>query len=140
MNRVIVDASFCGAWILEDESSADAETLLERVESGEVSLFVPSLWKYEMLNLLRSACRRGRLDATEASAAQQAVSRVPIGQVDVPDLTAESEILRLAQTHDLSAYDASYLELAIRYKVPLYTSDRELKKAALASGVPEQLV
>lgn len=135
MNRVVADASYCGAWILEDESSAEAEALLERVETGEVGLLVPSLWKYEMLNLVRSACRRGRLDELGASAAQRALSQVPLEKVDVPDATAESEIHRLAQVHNLSAYDASHLELAIRFKVPLYTADKALKKSAQDCGV-----
>jgi len=136
LNRVVADASFCGAWILEDESSSEAEALLEQVESGEVSLLMPALWKYEMLNLLRSACRRGRMDAASASAAQKVLSRVPLEQVDVPDARAESEIHRLAQMHNLSAYDASYLELAMRFKVPLYTADRSLRKSAGDCGVP----
>ena len=134
MNRVVADASFCGAWVLQDESSDAAEALLERVESGDVSLLVPSLWKYEMLNLLRSACRRGRLDQADAAAAQKILSQVPLEQIDVPDAEAESAIHRLAQTHGLSAYDASYLELVIRFQVPLYTADQALKKAALDCG------
>jgi predicted nucleic acid-binding protein len=137
MNRVIADASFCGAWVLEDESSADAEALLQAVESGQATLLVPSLWKYEMLNLLRSACRRGRLEAGDANAAQLALSRVPLEQVDVPDAIAEAEILRLAQAHNLSAYDASYLELAIRFRAPLRTADSALKRAARECGIPE---
>jgi len=135
LSRAVADASYCGAWILEDESSAGAEDLLERVESGEMSLIAPSLWKYEMLNLLRSATRRKRLDEAGARAAQCALSRVPFSQVDVPDAVAQSEILKLAQAHNLSAYDAAYLELAVRFRVPLYTADRALEKAAQNCGV-----
>ena len=46
----------CGAWVLENESSDEAELLLEQVEAGVASLLMPALWKYEILNLLRSAC------------------------------------------------------------------------------------
>ena len=137
MKHVAVDASFCGAWVLEDESSAEAEALLQAVESGEAALLVPALWKYEMLNLLRSACRRGRLTVEDATAAQAALSRIPLEKVDVPDAIAEAEILRLAQAHNLSAYDASYLELAIRFHVPLRTADSALKDAARECGIPE---
>ncbi len=137
MNRVIADASFCGAWILEDESSAEAEALLQAVESGEAALLVPSLWKYEMLNVLRSACRRRRLATDDASDAQVALSRVPLEKVDIPDAIADAEILRLAEAHNLSAYEASYLELAIRFHVPLRTADGALKRAARECGLPE---
>lgn len=137
MNRVIADASFCGSWVLEDESSAEAEALLQAVESGQAALLVPSLWKYEMLNLLRSACRRRRLTVDDASAAQVALSRVPLEKVDIPDAIAQAEILRLAHAHHLSAYDASYLELAIRFYVPLRTADGALKRAARECDIPQ---
>ena len=137
MNHMVADASFCGAWFLEDESSAEAEALLQAIESGQVGLLVPSLWKYEILNLLRSACRRRRIAADDASAAQVALSRVPLEKVDVPDAIAEAEILHLAQTQNLSAYDASYLELALRFQVPLRTADAALKRAARECGIPE---
>lgn len=132
---MVADASFCGAWILEDESSEDAEDLLKRVETDEVRLTVPALWKFEMLNLLRSACRRGRLNEAEAAAAQKVLSRVPLDQVDVPDSVAEEKILELSQAHNLSAYDAAYLELAKRFQIQLRTADRALKKAAHDCGV-----
>lgn len=135
MNRVVADASFCGAWVLEDESSSAADALLRDIESGQVALLVPSLWKYEMLNLLRSACRRGRLQPEDASAAQLALNQVPLEKLDIPDAYTESEILALAMAHNLSAYDAAYLELAIRFKIPLHTADRALKKAASKCGV-----
>jgi len=56
MNRVVADALSCGARVLENESSDEAELLLEQVEAGLASLLMPALWKYEILNLLRSAC------------------------------------------------------------------------------------
>lgn len=130
---------FCGAWVLENESSDEAELLLEQVEAGVASLLVPALWKYEILNLLRSACRRGRLSESEAGAARSALSRVPLEQVDVPDATAEAAIHELAQLHDLSVYDAAYLELALRFKLPLRTSDRALRKAAAECGLDNSL-
>lgn len=130
---------FCGAWVLENESSDEAELLLEQVEAGVASLLVPALWKYEMLNLLRSACRRGRLSEAEAGAARSALSGVPLEQVDVPDATAEVAIHELAKAHDLSAYDAAYLELALRFKVPLHTSDRKLRKVAGECGLDHSL-
>lgn len=139
MNRVVADASFCGAWILPDESSQAAVALLEEIESGTLELVVPALWLYEMGNLLKSACRRGRLTQAAARSAQQLLGQVPLGLCDVPTAEAGKAILEVSLKHDLSAYDSSYLELAQRLKVPLQTNDarlREVAKAIVPSGMP----
>lgn len=130
MNRVVADASFCGAWILPDEATEAAVTLLEEIQNGQVELVVPSLWVYEMSNLLKSACRRGRLTKAAALSAQQLLSQIPLGLCDVPSAETRKAILALALNHELSAYDASYLELARRLKVPLRTHDAKLIEAA----------
>lgn len=132
MNRVVADASFCGAWILPDEATEEAVHLLEEIECGQVELVVPSLWIYEMSNLLRSACRRGRLTKKAAAAAQSVVSQVPLGLCDVPPVEVRGSLLELSHAHDLSAYDAAYLELSLRLKAPLRTMDAKLLRAAKA--------
>lgn len=50
---------------------------------------------------------------------------------------AWSETMQLARAHHLSAYDASYLELAIRLGLPLACLDGKLRAAARATGVAE---
>jgi predicted nucleic acid-binding protein len=45
-------------------------------------------------------------------------------------------VLSLARAHRLSAYDAAYLELALRRGLPLATLDDKLRAAASALGVP----
>ncbi|MGC9449956.1 MAG: type II toxin-antitoxin system VapC family toxin [Oceanipulchritudo sp.] len=132
MNRVVADASFCGAWILPDESSEAAAALLEEIESGAVELVVPALWHYEMGNLLKSAIRRGRLTRAAARSAQDLLGQVPLGLCDVPSAQTGRAILELSLKHGLSAYDSSYLELARRLKLPLRTADKPLRKAAAA--------
>lgn len=46
----------------------------------------------------------------------------------------ERMVLKLARTHGLSVYDASYLELALRAEIPLATLDTQLATAAFAEG------
>ncbi|MGB0744390.1 MAG: type II toxin-antitoxin system VapC family toxin [Opitutales bacterium] len=135
MNRLVADASFCGAWILEDEASAFAESILQSLEDSVAELVVPSLWQYEMLNLLKMAVRRRRLTQTVANDALKTLQRVPISELDVPDSHAMENILKLAFEHDLTAYDATYLELAVRLKLPLYSLDTALKSAAESCGL-----
>ena len=133
--RVVADASYCAAWVLADESSERAEALLKAVLRNRLSLLVPSLWNYEMLNLLRSAERRGRLSHENARTAADLLVRVPLSAVDVPRDGAARSILRIAREHDLSAYDAAYLELALRVGAPLYSNDQKLIEAAEALGL-----
>jgi predicted nucleic acid-binding protein len=46
-----------------------------------------------------------------------------------------TEVLSVAREHDLSAYDAAYLELALRKGLPLATLDTRLRNAARRAGV-----
>lgn len=135
MKKVVADASFCGAWILPDESSGAAERLLMRAISGAIELVVPALWHYEMLNLLRSAVRRKRLATAEMDLAVEALERVPMTLEDLPGAPARRRILHLAMQFELSAYDAAYLELADRFKITLQTNDAKLKAAAKQLGL-----
>lgn len=132
MNRVVADASICGAWILPDEASETAVELLGEIETGQVELVVPSIWIYEMGNLLKSACRRGRLTNAAARSAQELLKEVPLGLCDVPAGKARTEILELSLKHGISFYDSSYLELARRLKLPLRTNDSRLRAVAAA--------
>ena len=135
MNQVVADASFCGAWILEDESSAQADHLLSQLTKGAVELFVPALWHYEMNNLLRSALRRKRLSEKDLWEALETLEQVPIAHEDIPESPARKRLLHLALQFDLSSYDAAYLELADRHKIPLHTADTKLKAAAKQLGL-----
>ena len=135
MKQTVADASFCGAWILADELSDKAEDLLTRIVKGSVELMVPALWHYEMNNLLRSAHRRKRLTEEDAREALETLNQVPLFNEDLPEGPARKRILHLALQFDLSSYDAAYLELADRHKIPLYTADARLQAAAKQLGL-----
>ena len=132
----MADASFCGAWVLTDESSGAAESLLARIISGSVQLVVPALWHYEMLNLLRSAVRRKRLVMEDLDLTVESLERVPMTLEDLPGAPARRRILHLAMQFDLSSYDAAYLELADRFKISLQTNDAKLAAAAKQLRLP----
>ncbi len=136
MKQIVADASFCGAWVLADESSGAAERLLTRIISGSVQLVVPALWHYEMLNLLRSAVRRKRLAKEDLDLTVEALERVPMTLEDLPGAPARRRILHLAMQFDLSSYDAAYLELADRFKIALQTNDAKLAAAAKQLRLP----
>ena len=135
MKQTVADASFCGAWILADELSDKAEDLLTRIVNGSVELVVPALWHYEMNNLLRSAHRRKRLTEEDAREALKTLNQVPLSIEDLPEGPARKRMLHLALQFDLSSYDAAYLEVADRHKIPLHTADAKLRAAAKQLGL-----
>jgi predicted nucleic acid-binding protein len=138
VKQAVADASFCGAWILEDESSEKAEHLLSLIVRGKVELVVPALWHYEMNNLLRSAHKRRRLSEEDAREAIETLNQVPLTIEDLPEGPARKRILHLAFQFDISSYDAAYLELADRHKIPLHTADTKLNSAAKQLGLASQ--
>lgn len=128
----VVDASISAAWLLPDESTAQTEAALEATATNDV--WVPSLWPLEMCNLLLSAQRRKRItvDKRRELAAAAAALRIRVDHEPVAITTLED----LGARHSLSAYDAAYLELALRRQLPLATRDEALLAAMAAAEVP----
>ncbi len=93
---------------------------------------MPSLWWFEVRNLLIVNERRGRLTAGDSLSFLRELDRLGIIQDRMP---VESELLRLARAHRLSVYDAAYLELASRTRAKLATLDKALVLAARQESV-----
>ena len=96
----------------------------------------PQLWPLEAANVLLTAERRGRITAPERQRLIRFLRALPI---EIDDQTASqvwTATVQLAEQHRLSAYDAAYLELALRLGLPLATADRAVIAAAEAVGVP----
>lgn len=131
MTDCVLDASVAAAWFLPDEASALTEAMLEHTAMADV--WVPALWLLEIGNLLLTAQRRGRIDAAKrvemAGWATRLNIRVDREPVSIATLDA------LAARHGLTAYDAAYLELALRRALPLVTLDSALLAAMPAAGV-----
>ena len=123
--EIVVDCSVSGAWVLDDERTDQSERLLGCVLSEELRLTEPELWRYEMVNLLRSAVRRNRMTQPEASRALAALSRVPVELVSAA-APAQAGILAAALAGELSAYDAAYLALAEFRGAELVTADESI--------------
>jgi predicted nucleic acid-binding protein len=137
VKMAVVDASVSASWILPDEHSEEAEVLLKSIHQGSIVLALPVLWYYEMINVIKTAQRRGRLKRASLKDARAFVDRLPVHDLDSPDAFARQRTLELAMHYGLSGYDAAYLELAQRFVVPLYTADARLQRAAKALGLPQ---
>jgi len=129
----VLDCSMTMAWVFADESSERADALLDSL--AEDSAIVPSLWAMEVANVLLAATRHGRIVREAWADLCEDLLTLPI---DVDPESSErvlNAVLPLAALHDLSVYDAVYLELALRLGVPLATLDLELVAACEAAGV-----
>ncbi len=134
MKEYVLDCSMTLCWCFEDEKTERSESLLDALEGGVT--MVPSLWYFEVANALVVAERRGRISRAAAAAFLNLLSALPI-VVDPESAThAWSGVITLAREHRLSAYDAAYLELALRRGSPLATRDQRLASAAETLGVP----
>jgi predicted nucleic acid-binding protein len=129
----VIDNSVALAWCFEDEQTQPLMDLLDRVaETGAVA---PSLWSLEALNGLLMAERRKRLDGKRRQRLAGFLRSLPI-MLDMETADqAWTATARLAERYRLTSYDAAYLELAQRRKLPLATLDVELIKAAKALGM-----
>ena len=118
---------------LPDEGSAYADEVLEGL--AEQPVLVPALWAIEVANALVVGERRKRLRQADISRFVALLEGLTIIQDDRTVTESVTGIVPLAREYALSAYDATYLDLAIRVGAPLATLDKDLRKAAKAAGV-----
>jgi predicted nucleic acid-binding protein len=129
----VLDGSVTLVWGFADEDDDYAAAILDRMP--DLQAHVPNLWPLEVANALLVGERRGRTTPANAAHFLALLGAFPIA-VDAETVArAWVETMHLARTHNLSAYDASYLELAMRLGAPLATLDARLKAAATAVGV-----
>ena len=133
-NEFVLDGSVTMAWYFGDESTSYAESVLSALESARA--LVPSLWSLEVANTVLVGERRKRSTEAQAAAWLGILESLPIEVDGETTSHAWSSTLALARSQNLSAYDAAYLELAMRRGLPLASLDKQLKVAATAVGVP----
>lgn len=130
---IVVDASVTLAWCFDDEASPAADAILERVvEEGAIA---PAHWPLEVANGLRTAERRQHVEAGSLPQLRDLLARLPVEIQPVGLAVATGPVLDAALAHNLSAYDAAYLLLAVERQLPLATVDARLRKACAAAGV-----
>jgi predicted nucleic acid-binding protein len=135
VSRFVLDASTVLTWCFPDEEAQKAQEISERIASGD-TVIVPAFWRHEILNALLVGERRKRVTRDLLDTFIADLSRLPV----TVDEQATAEIVfnatqALCRKHGLTAYDAAYLEIAIRDHYPLATTDDDLKRAAVAEGV-----
>ncbi|MDZ4659193.1 MAG: type II toxin-antitoxin system VapC family toxin [Bythopirellula sp.] len=134
MNPVLIlDCSVTMTWLFEQELTSQTANILDRLDR-EAAL-VPTLWFLEVTNVVALAERKGRITIAESSKFLNDLALLKIeDDAEAPERSFD-ELLPLCRTHQLTSYDAVYLELAVRRKLPLATLDEPLRKAAKKLGV-----
>jgi predicted nucleic acid-binding protein len=125
----ILDASLALEWFSTD---AAPEVLARRSLLDDHVALVPSLWRFEVMNVVTTWRRRGNISSATCAMILNDIMRVPFGTVDEGD---PEVIVSLAVQHGLSAYDATYLHVAMITGDPLATLDGALIAAAKDIGI-----
>ena len=126
MERMVIDASVGAKWIFEEESSAEALSLIEQAWNGQLKLLVPELFYVEVANICWQRMQRKMSSYDYVSKMIDELARLPLEQY------SDSELFDVAFDNatqfKISAYDAIYVSLAEIYVVPLVTADDMLIK------------
>ena len=128
--RFVLDATVTITWAMCDEDHPLAELAFSALEMHGAA--VPSIWWYEIRNILVINERRGRITASDVARFLAELAQFDIA-VDAPDNS--DLVIGLARKHALSVYDAAYLALAMKEHLPLATLDKNLETATIAEGI-----
>jgi predicted nucleic acid-binding protein len=131
---LVLDASVTVAWFFDDQRTPIVLDVLDRVVRDGAD--VPPIWRLEVVNALQSAVKRRRTQIETRDDALRQLLLLSITVDETCDAQCWGRALALADAHGLTIYDASYLELATRRRLPLATRDQRLRVAARAEGLP----
>lgn len=124
----VLDCSITMSWCFKDETNIDAHKILLALKNKKA--LVPCVWTLEVLNSLKVAQNKKRITQAKTNHFITLLQSLPIEIDNNYKYLKNNLILDLMNKHNLTAYDASYLELAIRYSTPLISFDKELCEAA----------
>ena len=130
----VADASVAIAWVHPAQATPETDAMLDRLAEGD-ALVVPALWPLEVANALTVLRRRRKLTLDEARTAIEIIRELPAVIDHEAAAMAFTRLVDLATQHELTIYDATYIELATRRQLPLASNDARMKQAAIRSGV-----
>lgn len=127
----VVDNSVVIGWCFQSQATEYTDRVLDML--SDETTHAPGLWVLEFSNILRKAIKAEKIDDARAGKLVEMVSSLPL-VIDYTPATV-SENLNLANKYGLTSYDAAYLELAMRLKLPIAANDGALRAAAVRAGV-----
>ena len=129
----VVDCSMVLAWCFEDEQTDATRQLFDEMADG--TAIVPSLWFVEVANALATSERKRRITPRKSAEFVDVLDMFDIEIDDDGVVLAYQRLVPFCRLYGLTAYDAAYLELAVRRKSPLASLDESLRGAARKLGV-----
>ncbi len=133
MTGIVVDASVALAWFFPDEASQYADGVLAALEGRAV--IVPAIWALEITNALLVGERRKRVKRRDVLRFVELLGGLTIMERPQTVVGTVGNVLPLAREYGLSAYDAAYLDVAVRQGAPLATLDGALQRAGRSAGI-----
>ncbi len=130
---LVLDASVTLTWLFADEGCAYGDDLAREMPSSRA--VVPHLWHLEIADAICVGERKRRVTPRQSQAFLADLRSLPITADHQSAVGAWEHTLPLARLYQLTAYDAAYLELALRRGLPLATLDDSLQKAAMSAGI-----
>ena len=130
----ILDCSYCASLFLPDEKSENIKKSFLKIEDSD-EVYIPLLWWYEMSNVLTTAVKRNRLKHNDVLNINKLLSSFNFITDSIYGSEYTEKLLELTQIYNLSAYDAAYLELAIRKQGSIGTLDKDLNAACIKAGL-----
>jgi len=122
VSRFVLDNTVTMAWCFTEEATEFTEVLLNRLSNLTDTALVPALWLYEVVNVAEMAVRKGRISKEKATSFFESLADLPIEIEDLSRREVFVSVRGLAERYVLTGYDAAYLELAIRHRLPLQRS------------------
>ena len=133
---MVLDVSMTLAWQFKRTDPAEVLLAAKALEElSSVQALVPAIWFAEVASGLLRGERQGAIPSAQTAFFLNELSHADIATDELSPRIRQSIVLDLARTYGLTAYDATYLELAIRRAATLATFDRKLTEAAREAGV-----
>lgn len=133
--KLVLDASMTLAWIFKRTKIEETNCADQALSAIKQSIaLVPSLWHTEIANALLVGERRNIITEAQIIDYLNRLSRLPIITDDTSVANRRDQVIALAREHKLSAYDATYLDLALRMNAQLATFDAKLAEAMRRAG------
>lgn len=133
-DQFVLDCSVTMAWFFQGEATPATDSMLDQLQNGGRTV-VAGHWPLEVGNTLLQGERRKRCTATDSTHFVNILDALAIEVDRETGTRALADTMVLARSQNLTLYDAAYLELAMRRKLPLATLDSDLRKAAKKVGV-----
>ncbi len=129
----VLDCSVTLSWLLPDERDAATDALVDELE--RTTAVAPAIWPYEVANALLVAQHRARIGYDDLVRMRRALAALPIEVEAVASDHVLSAVSDLGRRLEITSYDAAYVELAARRRLPLATLDARLRTACAALKV-----